>query len=87
MFPVRCYTCNALIAHKYDEWCERVCDEPMRQILDSFGMKRMCCRRMFLTHVHVTADIIQYSNIDQVMDQAGTVMLLEPQNIRRTSCD
>ncbi len=88
MFPVRCYTCNLLIGHFYNEWTRRVSDhEPRRDILDSFELNRMCCRRMFLTHVHVTNDLKQYSNIDQTMDDSGTVMYLEPVNSRFVSCD
>ena len=88
MFPVRCYTCNNLLGHKYKEWVQRVSSqEQKRDILDSFDFNRMCCRRMFLTHIHTTTDIIQYSNIDQVMDDSGTVMLLEPKDSRVVSCD
>lgn len=87
MFPIRCWTCNNLIAHKYDEWLKRIDEEHPRQILDSMGMTRMCCRRMFLTHVHITTDIINYSNIDHFMDDAGTFISLEPKNIRRVTCD
>ena len=88
MFPVRCYTCNNLIGHRYREWMYRITEkEAKRDILDSFGMTRMCCRRMFLTHVHVMSDLLQYSNIDQVMDDCGTVMYLEPEGTRCVSCD
>lgn len=88
MFPVRCYTCNNLIGHLYKEWVQRVSSqENKRDIVDSFELRRMCCRRMFFTYIHVTADIVQYSNIDQVLDENGTIMYLEPENTRCVSCD
>ena len=88
MFPVRCYTCNTLIGHKYSEWVKRVStEESKRDILDSFDFKLMCCRRMFLTHVHTITDIIQYSNNDQEMDDSGTIMYLKPENSRCVTCD
>ena len=88
MFPIRCYTCNMFIGQYYNDWVKRISNEEhARSILDSHQINRMCCRRMFLTYVHVTADLLQYSNIDQVMDECGTFMYLEPEETCCVNCD
>ena len=61
MFPIRCFTCGALIAHKYDEYLEKVRGgtEPSKA-LDALGFNRYCCRRMFLGHVEIADDVLKY---------------------------
>ena len=46
MFPVRCYTCNAVLAHRHAEFREH-------RSLAKLGLPRMCCRRMFLGHAEL----------------------------------
>ncbi|MEM1584392.1 MAG: DNA-directed RNA polymerase subunit N [Nitrososphaerota archaeon] len=64
MFPIRCFTCGALIADKWEEYQERVerGEEPGK-VLDSLGVKRYCCRRMFLTHYEVYDEIVKFHTI------------------------
>jgi len=61
LIPIRCFTCGAVIAHKYKEYAERVKkgDDPAK-VLDKLEIKRYCCRRMFLSHVDAIDDIIKY---------------------------
>lgn len=56
------------------------------QLLDDVGMSRVCCRRMFLTHVDTVSDILQYSQKDEVMDESGTVFLCEVKGMRTVTC-
>ena len=56
-------------------------------ILNNLGVPRMCCRRMFLTHVNVVDDILQYSQMDEVVDESGTIFLCEVNMTREISCD
>lgn len=73
IFPIRCFTCNSVIAGKYIEYLKRVKqnrkaegksdDADMEYLtatttktaegkaLDSLNVKKMCCRRHFLTHI------------------------------------
>jgi DNA-directed RNA polymerase subunit N len=61
MIPVRCFTCGSVIADKYEEYRDSVkAGEKPAEVLDSLGIKRYCCRRMFLAHVEVVDEIIQH---------------------------
>lgn len=55
--PVRCFTCNNVIANK---WCNKDGSGYVnllknglskKDALDSLKINNYCCRRMFLTHV------------------------------------
>ena len=52
IIPIRCFSCGKPIAHLYDEYEERVEDgESKKDVMDDLGLKRPCCRNMFLSHV------------------------------------
>ena len=70
LFPIRCVSCNAVIAGKYEDYLVRVAEyrkkegkkemeyltnttikTPEGKALDDLNVKRMCCRRHFLSHV------------------------------------
>ena len=54
MFPVRCFTCGSVIGDKWEEFSRRVrAGENPGEVLDSMGVKRYCCRRMFLSHIEL----------------------------------
>lgn len=64
MFPIRCFTCGALIADKWEEYRSRVeAGEEAGKVLDDLGVKRYCCRRMFLTHYEAFDEIIKFQTI------------------------
>lgn len=77
MFPVRCYTCNAVLAHLY----------PLQDTLDAVGAHRLCCRRMFLGYVDLTTDQMRQPNVDTPLDDGGTVLLRRAVAPRTVSCD
>ncbi len=61
LFPVRCITCNKVIAQYESSYTRRVDrGEKPGAVLDSMNIKRYCCRRMFLTYVNVIDDVLQY---------------------------
>lgn len=87
MFPVRCYTCNNCIGQHFNEYTNRVFQgENKPTVMESLGIDRICCRRMFLTHVHLISDLKQYPSKDVKMDDSGTVMLREIKMSRHVSC-
>jgi len=52
IIPIRCFSCGKPIAQLWEEYKERVDNgENKKAVLDSLGMKRYCCRAMFLGHV------------------------------------
>ncbi len=54
MIPIRCFSCGALIAHKYYKFVELVkAGKDPAEALDELGVKRYCCRRMILSHVEI----------------------------------
>lgn len=61
IFPVRCFTCGKVIGHLWEEYARRVSrGESPGKVLDDLGVKRYCCRRMFLSHVDLISEIIAY---------------------------
>lgn len=61
LIPVRCFTCGALVGDKYLEYMKRVkAGEDRGEVLDSMGVKRYCCRRMFLTNVDIIDEMLPY---------------------------
>jgi len=61
LIPVRCFTCGALIAHKYTEFIKRIKEgEQPDKALDNLEIKRYCCRRMFLANTEVIDQILPY---------------------------
>jgi DNA-directed RNA polymerase subunit N len=61
LFPVRCFTCGAVIGDKWDEFIKRVKKgEDPGKVLDDLGVRRYCCRRMFISYVDVIKEIAPY---------------------------
>ena len=61
IIPVRCFTCGKVIGHLWEEFKERVeRGEPAKKVLDELGLKRYCCRQMFLGHVDLLRKIHQF---------------------------
>lgn len=88
MLPVRCYTCNTCIAHLHAQYEDLVrTGTPARTAMDSVGVHRMCCRRMFLGYVDLMEHRMRYPNVDARMDDAGTVLYRHCHDERTVSCD
>lgn len=61
LFPIRCFSCGQVIADKYDEYRSRVeGGEKPADVLNKLNIKRYCCRRMFLSHVEVFDEIVEF---------------------------
>lgn len=85
IIPIRCFTCNNVIADKWNPYVEFVKKEKSKskqevtsdldldyidvesgknveksiegKVLDKLGLHKYCCRRMFLTNVHLISYI------------------------------
>lgn len=65
--PVRCFTCGSLIGDKWYEYARRVSNgEDPGKVLDDLGVKRYCCRRMFLSHTEIIDKIILYTKLGEL---------------------
>lgn len=85
MIPVRCFTCNSLVAHLWHDYDTR--QGSANEFLTQHNIKRICCRRMLLTHVPIIDDICQYSNEDTLIDNANTKFMAFAPNKRCITCD
>lgn len=73
MIPVRCFTCGALVADLWEEFCKRVKKgEEAKDVLDDLKVKRYCCRRMLLSHVPLIDKIIEYYETEQIGTSSAT---------------
>jgi DNA-directed RNA polymerase subunit N len=51
MFPIRCFSCGNVIAEVFEEYKERILKgENPKDVLDDLGIKKYCCRRMFISY-------------------------------------
>lgn len=71
MIPVRCFTCNKIIGNKWEKYKAHL--ESGKSISDTFevlGLRRYCCKRMFLGHVEIIDKLLLYSeNKDNDSDE------------------
>jgi len=61
IIPIRCFTCGKPIGHLYKAYSERVISEDPKAVLDDLGIERYCCRRMFLSHVNLIDEVLDFS--------------------------
>lgn len=86
MLPIRCFTCNNKIGHMWEPYMLQRQTHTGKECLDALGLRRVCCRRMLLTHVAVVDDIISFAGLDQAVDECGTMMLCEAKEERDVPC-
>jgi DNA-directed RNA polymerase subunit N len=88
MFPIRCYTCNASVAHLYPEYRARTQrGEAAKAVFRSLDVERMCCRRMFLGYVDLVQDQTAFPNLDRVLDDSGATLQRLAREHRSVACD
>ena len=89
MFPVRCYTCNAVLAHHHPSFSERRrSGEDVASVLTDMGVVLMCCRRMLVTHVDsLVENQLDYPNTNVVLDRGGTTLYRHCRHAHDISCD
>jgi len=61
IIPVRCISCGKPVAHLFEEYKKRVeAGEDRGKVMDSLGLKRYCCRQLFMGHVDLIKEIGQF---------------------------
>jgi len=61
IIPVRCFTCGKVIGAAYEEYKLRVNNgEKPKDVLDSLGIKRYCCRRIFISHADLIDEVAPF---------------------------
>ncbi|MGQ9759127.1 MAG: DNA-directed RNA polymerase subunit N [Candidatus Methanomethylicaceae archaeon] len=61
IIPIRCFTCGKVIGDKWEEFKKATLEgKNPAEVLDSMGIKRYCCRRMFLSHIDLIDEALQF---------------------------
>lgn len=65
IIPIRCFTCGKIIGDKWDKY-QKLLNENMNisEIFNIIDLKRICCRRMLMTHVNIIDHLIKYNSDD-----------------------
>ncbi|KAI4292187.1 DNA-directed RNA polymerases I, II, and III subunit RPABC5 [Pancytospora philotis] len=65
IIPVRCFTCNKEISSRFSTYCDkRAHGISAKAALDELGMTRICCRRMYLGHVEIADQLLEYEKTE-----------------------
>ena len=61
LVPVRCFSCNKVDGGLYEEFVERQeAGENPGEIMDSLGLERYCCRKIFVSHLDLIDELLPY---------------------------
>ena len=64
IIPIRCFSCGSPVGHLYGEFKERVSKgENPEKVLDDLGIKRYCCRALFIGHVDLLEKVAQFKKV------------------------
>jgi DNA-directed RNA polymerase subunit N len=64
IIPIRCWSCGKPVAHLWEEFNERLAKgEDKKKILDEMGLKRYCCRAVFLGHVDLIDTVAEFKKV------------------------
>jgi len=69
IIPVRCFSCGKPIGHLWEKY-EKLQEEgemTVEKILTYLGLRRMCCRRMLLTHIDLLDRILEHDDTIQAI--------------------
>jgi DNA-directed RNA polymerase subunit N len=59
--PQRCFSCGKPISHLWEKYKERVeKGEERKKVLDELGLKRYCCRALFLGHIDLLDTVAKF---------------------------
>jgi len=61
IIPIRCFSCGKPVAHLYEEYKKGIAagEEPGK-VLDKLGLKRYCCRAMFLGQADLIEEVSRF---------------------------
>ena len=63
IIPIRCFSCGQVVAHNYEEYLKEIKDKKLKptQVLDNLGIRKYCCRRMYISNVEMVDEIMKYN--------------------------
>ena len=61
IIPIRCLSCGKPVAHLWENYKQRIeAGEERKKILDELGLKRYCCRALFMGHVDLLDTVARF---------------------------
>lgn len=58
IIPVRCPTCGKPVGHLWEDYTKKIhAGEDGGKVMDNLGLKRYCCRQLFMGHVDLLKEI------------------------------
>jgi len=61
IIPIRCMSCGKPVGHLYEEYSERIKkEEDPKNVMDDLGLRRYCCRALFLGHVDLIDTVMLF---------------------------
>lgn len=61
IIPIRCFSCGKPVAHLWEKYKERIKKgESRKDIMDSLGLDRYCCRALFMGHIDLIEEMGGY---------------------------
>ena len=60
IIPIRCFSCGKPVAHLWEEYKEKAKKEEPKKALDEIGLKRYCCRALFMGHIDLIDTAAQF---------------------------
>ena len=61
IIPIRCFSCGKPVGHLWNKFQELVkSGKSAKEALDELGLKRYCCRALFLGHIELIDTVAQY---------------------------
>lgn len=60
IIPIRCFTCGKEISSKWEAYVDAIkTNKSECDALNDLGLKRICCRRMLLSHVDIIEKVLE----------------------------
>ncbi len=61
IIPVRCFSCGKPVGHLYADYKKQVGNgKDSEKVLTKLGLKRYCCRQLFIGHVDVLEKVSMF---------------------------
>ncbi|HLC73451.1 MAG TPA: DNA-directed RNA polymerase subunit N [Candidatus Nanoarchaeia archaeon] len=61
IIPIRCFSCGKPVAHLFEDYSDRLkAGQSKGKAMDELGLKRYCCRALFLGHVDLIDTVAQF---------------------------
>lgn len=61
IIPVRCFSCGKVIGSLYEAYKQKIEQgEPPKEVMDELGITRYCCRQLFVSHVDLIDEVMEY---------------------------